>query len=147
MFSKEEKKALITQFWIGFAEAYPRKWLLHHTKIKEVSFKFFAEDQDIRVILEIGCKSEELRTIYFEKILSLINILKEEYLPDIQYHAHHILPNGKAIGMYWVSLNGCHFNRVSDWPKIYDFFYEKMSAFEIFYFNFEDYIKDLDINT
>jgi hypothetical protein len=40
MYSKEDHKALQKEFWQAFAEAYPRKWLLYNTKIKEVSFKF-----------------------------------------------------------------------------------------------------------
>ena len=146
MYTKEEKKQLNKNFWIGFANAYPKKWLLHHTKIKDVGFKFFAEEINIKVIFEIGCRSEDLRTIYTQKIESLLSILKEDYIADIEYNPKIILENGKEVAQFWVSLPNCHFNRQTDWPLIYQFFYEKMSAFENFYYNFEDYIKDLKTN-
>jgi hypothetical protein len=33
------------------------------------------------------------------------------------------------------------------WPVIFDFFHEKMTQFEYFFYEYEDYIKDLEINT
>jgi hypothetical protein len=41
-----------------------------------------------------------------------------------------------------VSLN----NR-SYWPEIFEFFSETMTKFELFFFEFEEYIKDLEMNT
>jgi len=38
------------------------------------------------------------------------------------------------------------FNR-SSWPEIFDFFNDNMDAFERFFYEYEDYIRDLEINT
>src|SRR5690554_8068741 len=97
MFSKEEALKIKKEFWIGFAEAYPRKWLLHHTKIKDVSFKFFVDNKTAQVALEIEPKDEEKRKIYFEKIESLKSILLEEFLPEVIFERNYFLTNGKGI--------------------------------------------------
>ena len=45
MFSKEEALQIKKDFWIAFAEEYPRKWLLYNTKIKDVTFKFYVDNK------------------------------------------------------------------------------------------------------
>jgi Domain of unknown function (DUF4268) len=147
MYSKEESIRIKKDFWIQFAEAYPRKWLLYNTKIKDVSFKFFVDNKKAQVLLDIEPKDEEKRKIYFEKIESLKTILTEDYLPDAIFERNHYLESGKVISRIWVETNGISINNKATWPIIFDFFFEKMNAFELFFYENEDYIKDLDTNT
>lgn len=148
MFSKEEALKIKKEFWIGFAEAYPRKWLLHHTKIKDVSFKFFVDNKTAQVALEIEPKDEEKRKIYFEKIESLKSILLEEFLPEVIFERNYFLTNGKGISRIWVDINEkVSVNNKNSWETIYDFFAYTMTQFELFFYEYEDYIKDLEINT
>jgi len=46
-----------------------------------------------------------------------------------------------------VEIDRVSINNPATWEKIYDFFNEKMTAFEIFFYEYEDYIRDLEINT
>ncbi len=148
MFSKEEALKIKKEFWIGFAEAYPRKWLLHRTKIKDVSFKFFVDNKTAQVALEIEPKDEEKRKIYFEKIESLKSILLEEFLPEVIFERNYFLTNGKGISRIWVDINEkVSVNNKNSWETIYDFFAHTMTQFELFFYEYEDYIKDLEINT
>lgn len=148
MFSKQEALQIKKDFWTGFAKAYPRKWLLHNTKIKDVTFKFFVDNKTAQVALEIEPKEEEKRTIYFEKVESLKTILLEEFLPDAVFERNFYLPNGKLISRIWVDIDkSVSVNNKNTWQEIYDFFAEKMTNFELFFYEYEDYIKDLEINT
>jgi hypothetical protein len=147
MFSKEEALQIKKDFWIAFATAYPRKWLLYNTKIKDVTFKFYADNKKAQVVLDIEPKDEEKRKIYYEKIESLKNILKEEYLEDVVFERNYYLENGKIISRIWVEITEISINNRKTWEIIFDFFNEKMSAFELFFYENEDYIKDLEINT
>jgi len=147
MFSKEEVQKLKKQFWIEFAESYPRKWLLFDTKIKDFAFKFYVDNKKAMVMLDIEPKDEEKRKIYFEKIESLRTLLWEEHVPDAIFERNLYLENGKIISRIWVELNNVSCNNKTSWPKIFDFFNKQMNAFELFYFEYEDYIKDLEINT
>ena len=54
MFSKEEALQIKKDFWIAFAEEYPRKWLLYNTKIKDVTFKFYVDNKKAQVLLDKG---------------------------------------------------------------------------------------------
>lgn len=147
MYSKEEAQELKRKFWIDFAAAYPRKWMLHDTKIKDFSFKFYVDNKKAQVLLDIEHKDDEKRKIYFEKIESLKTILLEEHVPEAIFEGNLYLENGKIISRIWVELNQVSSNNQNSWNKIFDFFNEQMAAFELFFYEYEDYIKDLDINT
>jgi hypothetical protein len=147
MYSKEEALRIKKDFWIAFAEAYPRKWLLYDTKIKDVTFKFFVDNKKAQVLLDIEPKDEEKRKIYYEKIESLKTILHEDYLPEAIFERNFYLESGKVISRIWVEKTGVSLNNKNNWEAIFDFFNEKMSQFEYFFYENEDYIKDLTINT
>lgn len=147
MFSKEEALQIKKDFWIAFAEEHPRKWLLYNTKIKDVTFKFYVDNKKAQVLLDIEPKDEEKRKIYYEKVESLKTILLEDYLDDVIFERNFYLETGKIISRVWVEKTGISINNKNTWPEIFDFFAEKMDAFERFFYENEDYIKDLEINT
>ena len=147
MFSKEEALQIKKDFWIAFAAEYPRKWLLYNTKIKDVTFKFYVDNKKAQVLLDIEPKDENKRIIYYEKVESLKNILLEDYLEDAIFERNFYLENGKIISRIWVEKTGISINNKTTWSEIFDFFAEKMDAFERFFYENEDYIKDLEINT
>lgn len=147
MFSKAEAQLMKKEFWTAFAEAYPRKWLLYNTKIKDVSFKFYVDNKKAQVLLDIEPKEEEKRTIYFEKIESLKTILLEEFLPEAILERDFYLENGKVISRIWVELPGISLYNRASWAATFRFFSLTMDAFERFFYEYEDYIRDLDINT
>ena len=147
MFSKEEALQIKKDFWIAFAAEYPRKWLLYNTKIKDVTFKFYVDNKKAQVLLDIEPKDENKRIIYYEKVESLKNILLEDYLEDAIFERNFYLENGKVISRIWVEKTGISINNKNTWHDVFDFFSEKMDAFERFFYENEDYIKDLEINT
>lgn len=147
MYSKEETQRIKKEFWVNFAQTYPRKWMLFDTKIKDVAFKFYVDNKKAQVALEIEPKDETKRKIYFEKIESLRNLLFEDHLPDAILERNYYLPNGKCISRIWVDKSNVSINNKQTWPEIFAFFNEKMSAFEDFFNEYEDYIRDLEINT
>lgn len=147
MFSKEEAQRIKREFWVSFAEENPRKWLLYNTKIKDVAFKFYVDNKKAQVSLEIEPKENKNRIIYYEKIESLKTILLEEYLPDAIFERDLYLENGKVISKIWVEKNQVSSNNRNTWPDIFDFFSDNMDRFERFFYEYEDYIKDLKINT
>jgi len=119
MFSKQEAQQLKKEFWIAFGKSFPRKWILYDTKIKDFSFKFYADKKKAEVSIDIEMKDEIFRNAYYEKIWSLEDILK-----DFEKH------------------NVSVFNK-NTWQEIFEFFVEKMDGFERFYYEYEDFIKDV----
>lgn len=147
MYSKEEKQLLKREFWATFGANYPRKWMLYDTQIKDVSFKFYVDNRIARVQLDIEPRDAEKRKIYYEKIESLQTLLQEEHVPNALFARHIELENGKTISRIWVELEDVTMNRRDDWDRIHHFFATQMHAFEDFFKEYEDYIRDLDLNT
>ena len=143
MYSREETQELKRAFWIAFAEKYPRKWLLYNTKIKDFTFKFFVDNKKAQVIIDIEPKDDAKRIAYFEKLESLKNIIDEEFLKDLVYEKNYYLENGKAISRVWVAKSGVSISNKSYWDEIFDFFNDKMNALELFYEQYDEFIKDI----
>lgn len=147
MYSKKEAALIKKDFWTAFAAVYPRKWLLYDTKIKDVTFKFYVDNKKAQVLFDIEPKEEELRKIYFEKIESLKTILHEEFLSEAIFERNFYLDTGKVISRIWIEKLDVSLNNKNTWGEIFAFFNETMAQFELFFYEYEDYIKDLETNT
>ncbi|PBJ12308.1 DUF4268 domain-containing protein [Flavobacterium sp. ACN6] len=145
MYSREESQRIKREFWVAFAEKYPRKWVLYDTKIKDFSFKFFVDNKKAQVLIDIEHRSDEKRTAYFEKIEALKNILEEEFIKDLVFEKDYTLESGKTISRIWVEKLGVGFSNRNNWDVIFDFFNEKMHALEMFYLEYDEFIKDIDV--
>ena len=145
MYSKEENQRLKREFWVLFSEKYPRKWLLYDTKIKDFSFKFYVENTKAQVLIDIEHRSEEKRIAYFEKLESLRSILEEEFIKNLVFEKNFTLESGKTISRIWVELPHVSVSNRNYWDQIFDFFNEKMSALELFYSEYDEFIKDIEV--
>lgn len=144
MYSKEETQRLKREFWIAFAEKYPRKWVLYDTKIKDFSFKFYVDNKKAQVLIDIEHRSDEKRIAYFEKLEALKNILEEDFIKNLVFEKDHTLESGKTISRIWVEKLGVGVSNRNYWDEIFDFYYEKMNALELFYLEYDDFIKDIE---
>ncbi|KIQ24318.1 hypothetical protein RT99_02825 [Flavobacterium sp. MEB061] len=143
MYSREESQKLKREFWVAFAEKYPRKWVLYDTKIKDFSFKFYVDNKKAQVLIDIEQRSDEKRTAYFEKIEALKNILEEEFIKNLVFEKNYTLESGKTISRIWVEKQGVGFSNRNNWDAIFDFFFENMHALEMFYLEYDEFIKDI----
>lgn len=142
MFSKQEAQQIKKEFWTAFGKSFPRKWILYDTKIKDFSFKFYVDNKKAEVSIDIEMKDELFRNAYYEKIWSLEDILKD-FVGAYHKDEFYPLDNGKVISRIWVEKHGVSvFNR-DTWRDIFEFFYSAMDGFERFYWEYEDFIKDV----
>ncbi|WP_369012740.1 DUF4268 domain-containing protein [Flavobacterium anhuiense] len=144
MYSKEESQRIKREFWVTFAEKYPRKWVLYDTKIKDFSFKFYVDNKKAQVLIDIEHRSDEKRIAYFEKLEALKNILEEEFIKDLVFEKNYTLESGKTISRIWVEKTGVGFSNKNTWDAIFDFFNENMHALEMFYLEYDEFIKDVE---
>ncbi len=144
MYSKQENQKLKQEFWVTFSEKYPRKWVLYDTKIKDFSFKFFVDNTKAQVSIDIEPRSDEKRFAYFEKLQALATILEEEFVSNLVFEKNYTLENGKTISRIWVEKLGITVSNRNYWDAIFSFFNEKMSALELFYLEYDEFIKDIE---
>lgn len=142
MYSREESALLRKEFWVSFGKSFPRKWVLYNTKIKDFGFKFVADTKKAAVVLDIESSTEEQRILLYEQVLALKNIIVSEYLPEAVFDQDFYLENGKCISRITVHFNEkFSIHNKNTWQACYEFFVETMSQFELFWFEYEDYIK------
>ena len=144
MYSKQKNQKLKQEFWVTFSEKYPRKWVLYDTKIKDFSFKFFVDNTKAQVSIDIEPRSNEKRIAYFEKLQALATILEEEFVSNLVFEKNYTLENGKTISRIWVEKLGITVSNRNYWDAIFSFFNEKMSALELFYLEYDEFIKDIE---
>ena len=142
MFSKDEAKHLRQEFWTEFGKTYPRKWLLYRTKIKELNLKFTFNNKLAQVSVDIDTDDSLIRDYYYEKIWSLEKILKTEYLPKIILNPNYEVNRGKFIARAYVQLDNVSVYNKQTWPETFEFLYSQMEQLELFFYEYEDFIKD-----
>ena len=143
MYSKEETQRLKREFWVAFAEKYPRKWVLYDTKIKDFSFKFYVDNKKAQVLIDIEHRNDDKRIAYFEKLEALKNILEADFIKDLVFEKEHTLESGKTISRIWVEKLGVGVSNRNYWDEIFAFYNEKMNALELFYAEYDEFIKDI----
>jgi len=142
MFTKEESSKIRTLFWTSFGKSFPRKWLLYNTRIKNFAFKFVADRRQALVCLDIDPKNEELKLHYYNKLLSLKNILETQFIEKIIYEDDYVLDNGKSICRIYVQFTEkFSIHNKNTWSDCYQFFIKNMEQFELFFEEYEDYIR------
>lgn len=142
MFSKEESAKLRKEFWTSFGKSFPRKWLLYNTKIKDFSFKFVADQKKALVCLDIESNDTIKNQLLFEQMEALKTILTTEFFPNIIYDNNYQLENGKIISRIYIEhTEKFNIHSKNTWKLTYDFFNETMNQFELFYYEYEDVIK------
>ncbi|WP_459213129.1 DUF4268 domain-containing protein [Aquimarina rhabdastrellae] len=142
MFSREESKKIRQEFWTSFGKEYPRKWILYNTKIKDFTLKFTFTTKKAQVSIDIEHQDEVIQAYYYDKLLSLKNILTTDYLNDIIYDDRYELENGKIISRVYVELPKVSIHNRKTWEQTYLFLYKNMEALELFFLEYQDFIKD-----
>lgn len=143
MYSKQENQQLKQEFWVAFANQYPRKWILYDTKIKDLSFKFFVDNTKAQVLIDIEHRNDEKRIAYFEKFESLKTILEDNYIKNLVFNKNFTLESSKTISRIWIEKRDISISNRICWNEIFVFFYENMNELEMFYLEYDEIIKDI----
>lgn len=144
MFSREEAAKLRKEFWISFGKSFPRKWLLYNTKLKGIAFKFVADRKKAMVCFDFEHPDEIANELYFDQVLSLKNILLTDFLPEAIFDESYILENGKEIKRIYIPYSEkFSIHNKNTWRDCFEFFVENMTQFELFFFEYEDIIKNI----
>lgn len=143
MFSKEESAQLRKEFWTSFGKSFPKKWLLYNTKIKGVAFKFQANRKKASVCFDLEHPNEFINELLYNQLLSLKNLLETE-LPEVIFDDSFRLENRKIIKRIYIPFTkNFSIHNKNTWRDCYEFFNTKMTTFEIFYHEYEDFIKQV----
>lgn len=141
MFSREESKRIRQEFWTAFGKQSPKKWILYHTKIKEVNLKFHFDTKKASLGIAIDTDDEILKPYYFEKFESLKLSMKEEISEDLIFDFNHETESGKVIAYIFLFKEKVSIHNKKTWSDVFSFFNENMLKFEAFFLEYKDFIE------
>lgn len=140
MFSKEESAQLRKEFWTSFGKSFPRKWLLYNTKIKGLAFKFQADRKKASVCLDFEHPEDIANELLYDQFISLRKLLEAE-IPEVIFDDNFELDNRKIIRRIYVPFDKkFSIHNKNTWRDCYEFFVETMPKFELFFYEYEDFI-------
>ena len=142
MYSKKEASLLTEQFWTSFgayispvlsAEGERINWINYKTGEKDVRFLLRADKRAASISIAISHKDGVLQEKYFNKFLSLKEILEQVTGETWQWLPQTTDAHGKAISLIFNSLEGVNVFRRDDWPAIISFFKTFMISLDKFW--------------
>lgn len=147
MLSKEEVKIKNIEFWTDFKKFMSKSksskgkkinWLSYPTEIKNIYLRLQTSKNEVSVNLDFQFKDESIRSIFWEQMYELKNVLEERMGVDgiwIEKCYSETIPIFSRI--QWRKENLNYLNKY-DKTEIFKFFQEKLIAFDEFYQNFKE---------
>ena len=151
MYSKDELKNLILEFWESFAafcEVQPylrgRKkiWTLYDTKVKGVELKFDATREGAFVILEVNHRGEEARLEMFERLTWYKDTLETDFPEGLTWDICFVRDTGKQVARIYTSKSGIDFHRRQDWGEFFSFMASQMYLLERNFMSIAEYLRE-----
>ena len=90
------------------------------------------------VSIDVEHHDLETRIVLWDKLLSLKSILKDDFIPEVQFMDSFILVNRKEISRVYVEKKGVSIHNKNTWRETMEFFNESMLQFEDFFKDYED---------
>ncbi len=147
MLSKEELKNYKITFWNEF-KTYMSKhrgnsgkrmnWLQYKTDLPDLYFRLETNKNSIRVCFDIQHKDKDIRSIVWEQMGELKQVLINEMEEEGIWNEHHFnefLPDFCRI--YW-GKEGLNYLRENDRQAIFEFYEDKLVRFDRFYDTYKD---------
>ena len=151
MYSKEEKKQLVRNFWAGFdlycsrmpfLQGKRKRWLLHRTKVNNVHLKFEPSRDGVKVILELLHRDENKRLEFYERIEQYKIILEQGFEDGLIWDFAYERESGQIVCRIYVELKGVDLHRQSQWEEMYGYMAENMNRLENNFLEIRDLIRD-----
>lgn len=139
MYSKDESKRLIKEFWIVFArrcEIVPelrlkkKKWVLYDTGLQGIDLKFDVTRTEALVMIEINSREEARRLELFEGLVKYKRLLEEGMAGPLTWDFCLVRESGQEVCRIYTSLPNVDFHRQTQWPDIYNFLIDNMLILE-----------------
>ena len=150
MYSKDESKQLIKEFWILFARRCEivqelllkkEKWVLYDTGLRGIDLKFDVTRTEALVMIEINSREEARRLEIFEVLLKYKKFLEEGMAVPLTWDFCYVRESGQQVCRIYTSLPNVDFHRQTQWPDIYNFLIDNMLVLENNFIEIKDVLE------
>ncbi len=130
MYSKDEAKQLMVDFWNGFnnytkyfarKKGEPVEWMLYKTGIKGLELKFDLDKRGVRTVLESNSRDESRRLDIFIELEKYKVILEQGFDNGLNWTDDHHLDVGKPVMRISTQLENVTFHNRDNWPQLFEF--------------------------
>lgn len=139
MYSKDEAKQLMTDFWNGFSNyshcqsvrlKQPVEWMFYKTGIKGLELKFDLDCKWIRSVIEVNARSATRCADIYNELLKYAPILESDLPEKLHWTDDCKLATGKSVMRAYCERTDLNFHDRSVWPELYRFMFDTMFALQ-----------------
>jgi len=151
MYTKEEKKAIKTEFWTSYG-VYMRKytpqygkvhWVNYKTKIKDLYFRLeFANNKAIFSI-DLQHKDDGIRELFYEQLTELKVVLHDSVGEELKWEELCFNEFNQPISRISASLLDVNLFNKDDWQKVFEFFEKRIVGLHEFWMDFKEIFIEL----
>ncbi len=151
MYTKEEKKALVKNFWQHFdnycrlqPELAGRKklWILHRTGVHYVDLKFEPGRKRTLVMIECNNKDEDERLKMFERLLQYGAVIEQGLENQLTWDLIYTRHSGEEVSRIYTSLENTDIHRQTDWHRMFQFMAQKMNILQENFMDIAEFLKE-----
>ena len=142
MYSRREASQLKQQFWTVFgqymlpvpsAEGNKINWINYKTGEKHISFKMQADSKTAFIAIELNHPDTGIQHLMYEQFIQLKTMLhatlQEEWIWQERVYDDH----GRSVTRIYKELKGASIYKKEDWPKLIEFFKNRIVALDEFW--------------
>ena len=147
MLSKEERKERNSVFWNTFrvemrsvksTTGRSMNWINYPSDVKDIYIRLEVDSKGARLCFEIQPKDEDIRSILWEQMTELKNVMEAEMGPATAWNEFERIFNDRNVSRIYWEDDSVNFYNENDQSKIIDFLKEKLIHFDTFYQEYKD---------
>lgn len=153
MFSREEAKAIRSEFWTTLGKLMPPpsqtegrkvKWLNYKTGVKDLYFRMDADSKVARFSIDFQHRDEGIRALFYEQMEEFKSLLHAQMDEELIWDEVYIIDGRKEISRIYIEKRGLNLFMKKDWPELFAFFKPKMIALDEFWQDVKEIFKALE---
>jgi len=146
MFTKEEKKAIKTEFWTSFG-VYMRKhnkefgrvhWVNYKTKIKDLYFRLDLTSKKATFSIDLQHVDDGIRELFYEQFTELKVVLHDAVGEELIWDEIVFNEFEKPVSKIHVELENVNIYNKNDWQEVFGFFEKRIVGLHRFWLDFNE---------
>lgn len=146
MFTKEEKKAIKTEFWTSFG-VFMRKhnkefgkvhWVNYKTKIKDLYFRLEFTPEKACFSIDLQHVDDGIREIFYEQFTELKVLLHDAIGEELIWEEVVFNEFEKPIARIYIEKTNVNLYNKNDWQEVFLFFEKRIVGLHRFWMDFKE---------
>ncbi|GAB4252044.1 MAG: hypothetical protein Kow0079_06520 [Vicingaceae bacterium] len=152
MFTKDQIRAVNTEFWEGFKTFFGKKkniekkkinWINYPLGVKDMFFRMEVNNQFAAIHIDFQFKDEGIRLLFYEQLEEYKKLLEQVVDGEVLWLPETYYMKTQKISRVSIVKKGVSIFNKDDWKEIYEFLKSNLIAFDEFWVDIKPVFKDL----